>query len=184
MQIRVLDRKAIVRIESIRRGVFAEQGWVRVTEGRVGPLAYRCSCHAPCGYRAFPGVKKLRDLQWSDVMKCWRRALKAVGTLPGGPDSIEVWEKEVSRLQIENRRMRGAGLITRMPPVMLLAVLPGLVIRALGHDFPQEFSPTVGARSEDINKHLEATRAEVYMNFEWGRPMGAGLPKGTEGVIL
>lgn len=184
MLTRVVDRKAIVRIENLRKNAFEVQGWCRVTEGRVGPKQYRCSCHAPCGYRAFPGVSRLRDLQWSDILKCWKRALAREGVIDGMPDSVSVWVKNVERLKIENRRMRGAGLITRSTPLMLLAMLPGIVVRALSHDFPQEFSPTVGARSEDINKHLEGVLDCLYINREHGTPLGACLPKGTEGVVL
>lgn len=184
MLTRVMDRKAIVRIENLRRMAFEQQGWRRVTEGRKGPRQFTCSCHAPCGYRAFPGVSRLRNLLWSDIMKCWRRALMADGIVEGATDSIEMWEKVVTEQKNRNRRLRDAGFITKSSPVMLLAMLPGPVVRGLAHDYPEEFSSTVGARSEDINKHLEKILQPLYINFEHGRPLGAVIPKGVEPVIL
>jgi hypothetical protein len=118
------------------------------------------------------------------MMKCWRRALVSQGVFAGASDSIEAWEKEVNKLRIQNRKYRDAGLVTKATPVMLLARLPGILVRALGHDFVNEFSPTVGARSEDINKHLEGVLDALYINHEHGSPMGACLPKGAEGVVL
>ena len=183
MLVRVLDKKT-VRIENLKTWAYERQGWRRVTDGRAGPRQYSCSCHAPCGFRAFPGVRRIRDLQWSDIVKCWRRALQSTGAVPGGKDSIEAWETMVDDLKKQNRRFRGEGLITKSSPVMLLARIPGPIIRALAHDYPDEFSPTVGARSEDINKHLERTLDALYINREHGKPIGACTPKGVEGVVL
>lgn len=183
MLIRVPDRK-MVKIDNIKRYAYERQGWCKVTEGTTGPRSYACSCNNPCGYRAFPGVRRLRDLQWSDVMKCWRRALRATNVLPGSAESIEAWEKKIGELKKANRKMRDAGLITKHSDIMLLAKIPGPVIRALAHDYPNEFSGTVGARSEVANKHLEATLDTLYINREHGKPLGACLPKGAEGVIL
>ena len=183
MLVRVLDRKT-VKIENLRIYAFERQGWRRVTDGRAGPRQYRCSCHAPCGFRAFPGVKRLRNLQWSDVMKCWRRALRATGVVPGGKDSTEAWAAMVDDLKKQNRRFRDAGMVTKASPFMLLARLPGPVVRALAHDYPDEFSPTVGARSEDINEHLERTLGDLYINREHGKPIGACTPKGVEAAVL
>lgn len=183
MLVRVPDKR-IVKIENLKRMAYEKQGWFKVTEGRKGPLQYRCSCNNPCGFRAFPGVKRLRDLQWSDVMKLWRRSLRAQGILPGGPDSIERWETMIWEAKKQNRRMRDAGLVTKSTPVMLLAHIPGPVIRGLSHDWPDQFSPTVGARSEDINEHLEKVLDTLYIAREHGKPMGACTPKGVEGVVL
>lgn len=184
MLARVLDRKAIVRIENLRRITFEQHGWVRVTEGAKGPRAYPCSCHAPCGYRAFPGVARLRNLQWSDILKCWKRALRSARVLPNGPDSIEVWIKHIDDLKRKNRAYREKGLVTKSTPVMLLASIPGVILRALEHDYPHEFSSTVGARSEDIEKHLEKVLADFFVAFEHGRHIGSCLPRGTNGTVL
>lgn len=181
MLVRVLDKKT-VRIAALKSMAYERQGWCKVTEGKVGVRKYRCSCNNPCGYRAFPGANRIRDLMWSDVMKLWRRCLRAQGTVAGGPDSIENWEKMILELKNQNRRIREAGLVTKASPVMLLARLPGPVVRALGHDYPDEFSPTVGARSEDINAHLEGVLDCLYINRERGKPIGACT--GVEGVIL
>lgn len=172
MLIKVPDRKT-VRIATIKRYAYERQGWVCVTEGYKGPRQYACSCQNPCGFRAFPGVKRLRDLQWSDCMALWRRALKAQGTRPGGPDSIEVWEKAIVELKHAHRRMADAGLITKHSDLMLLAKIPGPILRGLGHDYPAEFSPTLGARSEQIEYHLEKVMDHLFIHREHGRPMGA-----------
>lgn len=183
MLVRVPDRK-LVKIANLKKFAYERQGWCKVTEGRVGVKQYTCSCSNPCGYRAFPGAKRIRDIMWSDIMKLWRRALKATGVVANGPDSIENWETTIRELKHGNRRMRDAGLITKSSPIMLLAKLPGPVIRGLGHDFPQEFSPTVGARSEDINKHLEGVLDSLYVNHEHGKPMGACVPMADKAVVL
>ena len=183
MLTRVLDKKT-VKIANLKQYAYERQGWCKVTEGRVGMRQYNCSCNNPCGFRAFPGAKRIRDLMWSDIMKLWRRCLRAQGTVPGGPDSIENWEKMINELKIQNRRIRDAGLVTKSSPVMLLARLPGPVVRALSHDYPAEFSPLTGARSEDINGHLEGVLDCMYINREKGRSIGSCLPKGVEGVIL
>lgn len=183
MLVRVADKR-IVNIANIKKFAYERQGWRKVTEGRVGMKQYTCSCANPCGYRAFPGIKRIRDLMWSDVMGCWRRYNKTMGVLPGAKDSIEVWTKEIGDLQKQTRRLRDAGMVTKSSPVMLLARIPGPVIRGLAHDFPNEFSPTVGARSENINYHLERALDELYISREHGKPIGACVPKGTEGTIL
>lgn len=181
MLVRVLDKKT-VRIAALKSMAYERQGWCKVTEGKVGVRKYRCSCNNPCGYRAFPGANRIRDLMWSDIMRLWRRALRAQGTVSGGPDSIENWEKMILELKHQNRRIRDAGLVTKSSPVMLLAHLPGPVVRGLGHDFPEEFSPTTGATSEQINEQLERVLDPVYINREHGKPLGACTKVG--GVIL
>ena len=183
MLVRVADKK-VVQIANLKKYAYERQGWRQVVEGHKAKKRFTCSCNNPCGYRAFPGVNRIRDLMWSDILKCWRRALNAQGIPHGGPDSEEVWEQMVRDLKVQNRRIREAGFITKSSPVMLLARIPGPIIRALAHDFPNEFSPTLGARSEDINKHLEAVLDNLYINRERGKPLGACLPKGTEGVVL
>lgn len=172
MLVRVPDRQT-VNIANLKKAAYERQGWCKVTEGYKGPRSYRCSCSNPCGYRAFPGVMRLRDLQWSDVMAMWRRALKADGVVPGGQDSIEQWEKKIRELKHTNRRIRESGFLTKSSPIMLLAKIPGPVIRGLSHDWPAEFSPTLGATSESTNRHLERTLSELYVNRENGRPIGA-----------
>ena len=183
MLVRVPDKR-IVKIENLKRHAYERQGWCKVAEGRVGKSKYRCSCNNPCGFRAFPGANRIRDLMWSDILKSWRRALRAQGTIPNGPESVEVWETMILELKKQNRRMRDAGLVTKSTPVMLLARLPGPIVRGLAHDYPHEFSPTLGAKSADINKHLEAVLDHLYINFEYGRSIGSCIPKGVDAVIL
>lgn len=158
MLVRIHDRVK-VKIDRLKDWVYRDQGMVQVAESARGRKRTACNCQNPCGYRYFPRAERLRDLTWGDVEGFLRRVW------PEG--LIRAFAKNLDELRVWNRRLKDAGQFAKGDQaVVLLERIPGPVLRAMAHDFPDEFSPTTGLPMSEIQPHIERVLTPFCINRE------------------
>jgi hypothetical protein len=147
----------VARMGNIHERIFKRRGWVKVADGRVGMAKRRCSCSTgSCGFRAFPGVERVRDLQWSDSYKLLRRA--------GKTDSqIDIFAKDIEERRRLNERLRASGGLRKID-MMFLGRVPADLVDGLCHDFPADFASVDGVSVDIQHKNLERVFSDLFVN--------------------
>lgn len=138
------------RLANIRDRIMSRQGFF------AWPRSQPCSCSSPCGYRAYPGVLRLKDLQWSDCMKLLVRA-------GWTQTQIDGFAKFTEDMRLTNERLRRAGELRKLD-MMFLGRVPGPLVRGLTHDFPAEFATSDGVSVDIQHKHLERVLTDFFCN--------------------
>ena len=146
------ERK-VASLANIHRRIMERNGMILVTSGHVGCAKWPCECVRPCGYRYFPGVSRLKDLQWSDANALLKRVWPR--------KEILHFAYAVRKLREESDRMRRLGLFSKHD-WMFLGRVPGPLIRGVAHDFPEEFSTRAGQTIDVQHKHLERVFGELF----------------------
>lgn len=116
-----------------------------------------CSCYqSPCGYRAYPGVTRIKDLQTSDFLKLLRRA-------GWKTTDIDAFAKFTEDMRTMNERLRREGQLRKVD-MMFLGRVPGPLVRGLSHDFPADFATSDGVSVDAQHKHLEKLLTDFFVN--------------------
>lgn len=147
--------RKVARIGDLKRRCYERNGMRQVAETRKGCVQRPCDCVTPCGYRYFPGVQRLRDLQMSDCEALMNRVYD--------PEAIRQFAWWTEQCQQENARMRRLGLL-RKSDTMVLGRIPGVLVRGLCHDFPEEFSTAAGCSVDVQEKNLERVLGSLFIN--------------------
>lgn len=164
MLIEIKDR-VTCKIADLKDSVYRDQGMVLVSETAQGKKRHHCNCDNPCGYRYFPYAPTLKSLTWGEVEDFLRRVWPE--------EVIQKFAENLRELRVLQRRLRESGQLARGNDAMLiLARVPGPVLRAMQHDFPDEFSPNTGLPQGAILKHIEKVLTPFTINREH-RPAGA-----------
>jgi hypothetical protein len=151
-------------VANLKDRIYKRNGMIVAAESNVGRKALRCECYSPCGYRYFPAVFRLKDLQMSDVEKLLRRVYTETEI-----EQFALWLQERNRL---NERMRASGALRRNDE-MFMGRVPGVLVRGLCHDFPDEFSTREGGTVEVQHYNLEKFLSVFFVNRDYRQAVRA-----------
>lgn len=141
----------VARLDAIRDRIMARQGFY------PWPRKAPCSCYSsPCGYRAYPGVVRLKDIGWSDFDKL-------LGRCGWTENQIAGFAKFTEDMRLTNERLRRSGGLRKID-MMFLGRVPGPLVRGLCHDFPAEFATSDGVSVDIQHKNLERVLTEFFVN--------------------
>lgn len=152
----------VASIANLKKRIYERNGMIAVAEGRNGKAKHPCSCNAPCGFRYFPGVSILKNLQMSDVEAMMRRVYTQ--------EYFDEFKAELERRRAEKARWEASSVLKRRDG-MRLGIVPGAVLRGLCHDFPEDFATSMGVPVKDQHEALEKA-LNVFFAFRCFRPAG------------
>lgn len=145
----------VASVVNLKRRIYERNGMVHVADGTVGCAKHPCDCTVPCGFRYFPMVGRLRDLQMSDIEALLKRVYD--------DKEIGVFARWMELRRQLNNEMRATGALRRNDE-MFLGRVPGVLVRGLCHDFPDEFSTLAGGTVQVQHMNLEKTLQEFFVN--------------------
>ena len=145
-------------VANLKKSIYERNGMIIAAESRVGREKLRCECDTPCGYRYFPAVFKLKDLAQSDIEKLLRRVYTE--------EQIAVFARWLEERKRFNESMRASGALRRNDN-MFMGRIPGVLVRGLCHDFPDDFSTRAGGTVEIQHKNLEKYLTGFFINRDY-----------------